>query len=279
MLLDVAFVLGAGWGIEGVAAGTVAAEWLAASVGLALAVRTLSAGKATHSLRRLVDRSRVFERSRMRRTLSVNRDIMVRSMALVLVFVFFSAQGAAQGDVFLAANAVLMHFIDTSAYFLDGLAYAAEAMVGHAFGARDGRTFRTVAVRTTVWAAAFAVVATGVLFFFGPSFVDAMTVDPPTRQTARVFLHWAAFAPVAGVVCFQLDGIFIGATQGPAMRNSMLLSTAIFFGAWWLLRPFGNHGLWAAFYVHYAARTLTLGAHVPGLLREADGRECAMQRG
>ncbi len=263
MALDAVFVLVLEWGVDGVALGTAFAEWFAAGVGVLVASRHLRG-------RGLPRWSRIVERESLRRTLGVSFDIMVRSIALVVVFVFFSAQGASISDEVLAANAVLMHFIDTSAYFLDGLAYAAEALVGRAFGARDGATFRSAARRTTFWAAVFAACATVAFVLAGDEIIDAFTVDLETRRVARDYLYWAAFAPLAGVLAFQLDGVFIGATQGPAMRNSMLLSTALFFGAWWLLRPHGNNGLWAAFYVHYGARTLTLGAHVPGLLRRVD---------
>lgn len=261
MALDALFVLGFEWGVEGVAYGTVAAEWFAAVVGLIVASRHIQG---------LPTWARLMDRARLKRTLAVNFDIMIRSMALVIVFVFFSAQGASISNEVLAANAVLMHFIDTSAYFLDGLAYAAEALVGRAFGARDSKTFRSAALRTTFWAALFAGGATLALVFFGTNIIDALTIDVHTRQVARVYMMWAALAPLAGVLAFQLDGVFIGATQGPAMRNSMLLSTALFFAAWWLLLPYENHGLWAAFYVHYLARTLSLGAHVPSLLRRVD---------
>ncbi|HXX11835.1 MAG TPA: hypothetical protein VEK05_09995, partial [Burkholderiales bacterium] len=78
---------------------------------------------------------------------------------------------------------------------------------------------------------------------------------------------WAALAPLVGVWCFQLDGIFIGATRAAEMRNAMLMSVVIFLFGWWLLRPWGNHGLWAALYVHYVARTLTLLYYFPAVLR------------
>ncbi|MEM7603992.1 MAG: MATE family efflux transporter [Myxococcota bacterium] len=263
MALDAVLVLHFDLGVAGVAWGTVAAETVAACVGVAIAWRAFSRlPEAAGDLR-----ARVFDRERLGRAVSVSGDIMVRSLALVVVFVFVSARGAAESDVVLAANAVLMHFIDTSAYFLDGLAYAAETLVGRAVGAGDATRLRLAVRRTTLWAAVFAGVATLLLLAFGPTFIDALTLDPATRTTARTYRFWAVFAPLLGVLCFQLDGIFIGATEGRTMRNAMLTSTAIFFAAFFLLRPFGNHGLWAAFYVHYLARTLTLGRAYPGLVR------------
>jgi MATE family multidrug resistance protein len=105
------------------------------------------------------------------------------------------------------------------------------------------------------------------LLFCGPWLIDRLTVDLAARAAAASYLPWAAEAPLLGVWAFQLDGIFVGATQTADMRNAMLVSLAIFLAAWWLLRPYGNHGLWAAFYVHYLARTATLPRCYPKLVR------------
>ena len=118
---------------------------------------------------------------------------------------------------------------------------------------------------TTWWAGAVAVLASSFLAACGPMLVDTLTVEPQVRVLAREYLPWAALAPLAGVWCFQLDGIFIGATRTADMRNAMLASTAIFLAGWYALTSFENHGLWAALYVHYAARTLTLLYFYPGL--------------
>jgi len=120
---------------------------------------------------------------------------------------------------------------------------------------------------TTVWAAGIAVLLTLVLFLFGQVFINGLTVDVGARAAAYSFLPWAAAVPLLGVWAFQLDGIFIGATRTAEMRNAMLVSLAIFLVAWWLLTPFGNAGLWAAFYVHYVARTGSLLYYYPGLVR------------
>lgn len=261
MLLDVVFVLGLGWDVRGVALGTVLAEYSAATVGLVLAWRRLRAMGATWQ------RDALLHGAALARTLRVNRDILVRSLALTAVFVWFMAQGAQQGDVRLAANAVLMQFISMSAYFLDGLAFAAEALVGRAIGAGRRSLFVAAARLSTVWAVAIAAALSAVLAVLGGVGIDLLTVDPQVRAAARAYLPWAAGAPLLGVWAFQLDGIFIGATRTADMRRAMLLSLLIFLLAWWMLRPWGNHGLWAALYVHYLARTATLGWHYPALLR------------
>lgn len=261
MLLDVLFVLGFEMGVQGVALGTVMAEIVAAIVGFAIAAR---------HLRRLGgswDFARLAGAGRMGRTLAVNRDIMIRSLALIVAFAWFLAQGARQGDGILAANAVLTQFIGVAAFFLDGLAFAAEALVGKAVGAIDRAALTAAARMTTWWAGGVAAAMALVYALLGPIAIDLLTVDATVRSLARTYLPWAALAPLISVWAFQLDGIFIGATRTPEMRNAMLASLAIFLIAWWWLRPFGNHGLWAALYVHYAARAGTLLCYFPRLIR------------
>jgi len=261
MALDAWFVLGLDMGVKGVALGTLIAELVAAVSGLVIAARHLRSLGGRWSYARLV------EGSRMRRTIAVNGDIMIRSAALIVAFGWFMVQGARYGDVTLAANAVLMHFIAVAAFFLDGLAFAAEALVGRAVGAANRAGLSAAARMTTWWAAGVAVLASGFFAVAGPAIVDVLTVDEAVRATARIYLPWAAIAPLLGVWAFQLDGIFIGATHTAQMRNAMLLSLAIFLAAWWALTPFGNHGLWAALYVHYTARAGTLLYYFPGLVR------------
>ena len=265
MALDALFVLGLGLGVQGVALGTLLAEMAAAAAGLLIAAR---------HLRRLGgrwDHDRLLAGDRLRRTIGVNGDIMVRSLALIVAFVWFMAQGAKQGEEILAANAVLMHFIGVAAFFLDGLAFAAEALVGKAVGAAERAGLLAAARITTWWAAGSALLASVAFALLGPAIIDLLATDPGVRAAARAYLPWAALGPLIGVWCFQLDGIFIGATRTVQMRNAGLASLAIFLAAWWALQPFGNHGLWAALYVHYAARALTLFYCFPALVRAVPG--------
>ncbi len=265
--LDALFVLGFGWDVRGVAFGTVLAEWSAAGIGLMIAIRHLRRFGGLWSLERLL------AVDRLRRTMSVNGDIMIRSLALIFVFVWFMAQGARQGDVILAANAVLMHLISISAFFLDGLAFAAEALVGRAVGAAHRAGLVAAARMTTLWAGAVALFLSLVIGVLGAEFIDLLTVDASARSAARTYLPWAIGMPLLGVWAFQLDGIFIGATRTVEMRNAMLISLLIFLIAWWLSLPLGNHGLWVALYINYLARIGTLYYHYPALVRSVpDGR-------
>jgi multidrug resistance protein, MATE family len=261
IVLDLWFVLGLGWDVRGVAAGTVLAEMVAAGTGLLLAARHM------HSIGGHWSLARLLVPQQLKRTLRVNSDIMVRSLALMFVMAWFTAQGASQGNVRLAANAVLLQFISVSAYFLDGLAFAAEALVGRAVGAGRRAALALAAGRTTLWAGVIALVISVLLWLSGAVLIDMLTVDADVRAAARIYLPWAAGAPLLGVWAFQLDGIFIGATRTADMRNAMLASTAVFLLAWWLLQPWGNHGLWAALYVNYVARSIALLRYYPALLR------------
>ena len=196
VVLDATFVMGLGWGVRGVAAGTLAAEFIAAAVGLALAARELRrrggfGGRATLG--------RVLDGAGLRRTVSVGGDILVRTLALVFAFAWFTDRGARAGELVLAANAVLMQLVNVAAYFLDGLAFAAETLVGRAVGAKSPRLFDAAVRRTTELAAAVALALTAVFVLAGPLFIDGLTTDAEVRAFARRFLPWAAAGPLAGV--------------------------------------------------------------------------------
>ncbi len=201
------------------------------------------------------------------RMLAVNRDIMIRTASLITAFLFFTAQGARAGDVTLAANAVLNNFLLISAFFLDGLANAAEQLCGRAYGARDRDGFAG-AVRLVVgWGFGFAIVVSAVFALFGPSLIDIMSASDEVRHGARDYLRFVIVAPLLGVFAFAYDGVYIGATWARDMRNLMMLSLLAFLSAWFALRGFGNAGLWGALLVHYAARGGLEALRYPALLR------------
>jgi MATE family multidrug resistance protein len=264
MALNALFVLRFGMTSDGVAYGTLIAEVLAASLGLEIARREF------RRMRLGFDWARVFDRPRLKRTLAINRDIMIRSVSLVFAFTWFMARSAKLGDVPLAANAVLMHFFEVAAFLIDGFAYASETLVGQAIGARDRQRFSAAIWLTSIWAGVVGALCTAVILIFGPQLIDLMTVTPEVRSYARDFLVLAALTPLIGTVCFQFDGIFTGATQTADMRNMMIVSLAVFLAAWALLEPrYGNHGLWIAMIVFFAARGITFGLRMPALKRRA----------
>lgn len=261
-VLDAWFVLGLGLEVEGVAYGTFISEWLAASAGLFLALRVLKQRGTTFSLARVLDRQAI------RRTVSVNRDIMIRTICVLSAFTWFTAKSAEAGDVVLAANSVLMTLTHVAAYFLDGFAFSAETLAGHAIGAQRINRFRDAVKLSTLWALAFALLASTICWFAGYVIIDILTVNEEVRATARLYLFWAALVPLTGVMAYQFDGIFIGATRTADMRNMMLISLALYLMLWAALIPiFDNHGRWAAIVVFLGLRALTLGARYPALVR------------
>jgi multidrug resistance protein, MATE family len=203
------------------------------------------------------------------RMLSVNRDIMIRTASLIAVWLFFASQGARAGDTALAANAVLNNFLLISAFFLDGLANAAEQLCGRALGARDRDGFAGAVRLVMVWGFGFALAVAAMFALLGPDLIDLMTASVEVRRLAREFLPFVIFAPLLGVFAFGYDGVYIGATWARDMRNLMMLSLLIFLTAWFALRSFGNAGLWGALLVHYAARGGLEALRYPALLRKS----------
>lgn len=252
--LNISFVVGLGWGVRGVAAGTVIAEMAATMLGAALAWRELGKGSAAQWAR-----ARILDAAQITRMIAVNRDIMLRTLCLIFVFAFFTAQGARAGDVTLAANAVLGQFLALSAFLLDAFCSATEALVGESVGARDQHALQRTVWLTVLWSGATALCLSLFLFLAGPMLINALSASPEVRAAANVYLPWAAIAPVLAVWCFLLDGIFIGATRTVEMRNAMVLALAIFLASWWgLAGRYGNHGLWASLIIFYVARAVTL---------------------
>jgi MATE family multidrug resistance protein len=187
------------------------------------------------------------------------------------VWLFFAAQGARAGDVALAANAVLNNFLLVSAFFLDGLANAAEQLCGRAYGARSREQFSGAVRLVIFWGFVFAIGVTVSFALFGPALIDMMTASADVRRVARDFLLFVVVSPLLAVFAFSFDGVYIGATWARDMRNLMVASLAIFLTAWFALRSFGNYGLWGALLVHYAARGGLEALAYPGLLKRSFG--------
>ena len=251
-------------GIAGAAIAAVTGETAGLLLGVLIAGRLMQGKPA-------IDRATLFERAKLMRMLAVNRDILIRTAALITAFLFFTAQGARAGDVTLAANAVLNNLLLVSAFFLDGLATAAEQLCGRAYGARDRYAFAGAVRLVVVWGFGFSLAVTAVFALFGPALIDVMTASPEVRRVARDFLLFVTLSPMLAVFAFAYDGVYIGATWARDMRNLMVLSLLIFLAAWFALRSFGNAGLWGAFLVHYAARGGLEALRYPALLRKSFG--------
>ncbi|WP_306151901.1 MATE family efflux transporter [Roseovarius sp. MMSF_3281] len=265
--LDLWFVLGLGWGVQGVALATFLAEWGGLMLGLWLC-------RDAFRVPAWRDWPRVFDRQALRHMGQVNGDILLRSLMLQAIFLSFLFLGANFGDVTLAANQVLLQFLHITAYALDGFAFAAEALVGQAMGRADSRHLRRAATVSSTWGlVSVGVLATG-FALMGGVIIDTMAKVPEVQAEARVYLPYMVVAPVLGLGPYMLDGIFIGATRTRDMRNMMVLSLLSYLLAAALLVPqFGNHGLWLALLISFVARAATLGARYPALERASNGRQ------
>ncbi|MEK1863912.1 MAG: MATE family efflux transporter [Rhizobium leguminosarum] len=240
ILLSIYLGLTLDWGVAGVAWGTMAGETVGALAGLFIVLRGF--GKAARPAW-----SEVFSRHRLAELFALNRDILIRTFVLIGAFTIMTRIGTSFGAVTLAANAVVMNFFLLSGYYLDGLANAAEQIIGRAIGAHYRPAFDRGLKLTTLWS--FGLAALGSAFFFlaGPWLISVLTTSPEVRQAAETYLPWAAVTGLTGALAFLMDGVFIGATWSADMRNRMLISFAGYLLMLAVFVPlFGNHGLWLA---------------------------------
>jgi MATE family multidrug resistance protein len=264
MALTALLVLQLGFGISGAAIATVTAETAGFIAGF-LAIWLVLNRQFS------VPRAILFDREKLLRLFAVNRDIMIRTAALIAAFLFFTAQGARAGDLTLAANAVLNNFVMIGSFFLDGLATAAEQLCGQGFGARDRSQFNRAVKLVLGWSAAFGVGVTLLFAVSGNALIDVITTSPEVRLAAREFMGLAALAPACGVLAYAYDGIYIGAAWARDMRNLMLVALAIYIIAWYVLTPLGNAGLWVAFLAFTLSRGLLQALRYPALVRASFG--------
>lgn len=259
IVLDVLFVVGLGMKVEGVALASVIAEYSGLVVGVLFAVSALRKRAGHWPVARLTNLSAY------KAFFSVNANLFIRTMALLFTFAFVTAQGARLGPAILAANAVLMNFQNLTSLGLDGIAHAAEAMVGKAVGQKDDNALRYTVRLTLKWSAIFAVGFTVAYVLAGPLIIRLLTDLPGVRETAMVYLPWLVASPLISVWCFLYDGVYVGMTRAKEMRNIMLLSTfGVFLPLWFFTQSLGNHGLWFAMMAFMASRGI--GMHI-GYLR------------
>jgi MATE family multidrug resistance protein len=253
VVLDFVFVYGFDMDVRGVALASVISLYIGFFVAVLLVSRELRINQGEWLI------ADILHMQRLQEILALNQDIFIRTICLIFVFAFFTRQGAKQGDVVLAANAILLNFQALMALGLDGFANASEALVGKAVGSKDRKAFVDSVKTATFWSLVVSISFALIYAFAGKSMINILTDILSIRSEAYQYLPWMILSPIVAVWCFLLDGIFIGATRAREMRNSMLISTfLIFLPAWFIFQGFGNHGLWLAFIVFFIARGLTL---------------------
>jgi len=260
VLLDILFVVGFGWGVEGVALASLVAEYLAMLSGFYL-LRT----QIRNAFNRF-DRTRLLERSALKKLFTANTNIFIRTLCLLFAFSYFTAKSASQGEVILAANAILLHLQSIMAYGLDGFAHAVEALAGSAYGAGKPRVFRRAVALTSFWGAVIALLAGLVYLVYGETIINLFTSIDAVAETASVYLPWMIVAPILSVWSFQLDGIFIGSGHTREMRNAMIFSLLTYLALLQLTVPmFGNHGLYLGLAFFMLIRAVSLLFYFPGI--------------
>lgn len=240
--------------VEGVALGTLVAQY----AGLGMACLLWLA--YYRPLRKYLLQKALFDRTEMKRFFQVNRDIFFRTLCLIAVTVFFTSTGAAYGDVVLAVNALLMQLFTLFSYFMDGFAYAGEALTGKYIGAKDNQSLRLTIRHLFKWGIALSLLFTLLYGAGGKSFLGLLTNDTSVISASEEYIYWVLAIPLAGFSAFLLDGICIGATATHLMLRSMLVASASFFLLYYGLHDtLGNHALWMAFIVYLALRGIVQG--------------------
>ncbi|MGB1197765.1 MAG: MATE family efflux transporter [Thalassotalea sp.] len=260
--LDLLFVWGFEWQVKGVAWATLIAEYSGLLMGcLIIYLGKTDTDNANQSWR-IVTWLEVFNKHALVKYFKLNRDILLRTLSLQACFIFITFQGAKLGDEVVAANAILMNFLLLISFGLDGIANAAEVMVGKANGANRTLALKQAVLVSAIWTLMFAVLYSVIFLVFGQHLITIISNIESVVMLANTYLPWIIILPLVACSCYLLDGIYIGLMNSKIMRNTMMISTfLVFFPTWWLLQALGNHGLWGAFLLFMLARGVTLAWH------------------
>lgn len=246
------FVFVLGMRVEGVALGTLVAQYAGILMAIVMWLCVYS------RLRRHFSVAGVFGWQSLKKFLAVNRDIFLRTLCMISVMLFFTSAGSWQGETVLAVNTLLMQFYMIFSYVMDGFAYAGEAISGKRYGAGNSRALSETVASLARWSAGMTVVFTLFYIIGGETFLSLLTDEPTVVAAAHEYYYWALLMPLAGVMAFMWDGVFIGCTMTRGMLQSMFLAATVFFVVYYSVRgAMGNHGLWLAFTLYMFSRGLT----------------------
>jgi MATE family multidrug resistance protein len=251
---NLVFVFYFGMDVDGVAWGSLLSSYCAIALGGILYLITYNKVKISVSWNDLI------ELDELKKFFTVNRDIFIRTLCLIFSYAFFTASSAKMGDVWLAANTILLQLWYISAYAVDGFAYAAESLVGRYVGALDFKKMKKAIWLCMGWGLGFGIIGTLFYAIFDRELISIFTDKPLVIETAMIVAVWLIIAPLINSVCFIWDGVYIGATSTSAMRNSMLIATILFFvPVYYVVKPYaGNHALWIAMTTFMVMRGVTL---------------------
>ena len=254
ILMSLVLVYGLEMKIEGVAIGTLVAQYAGWLMAIGLWMHRYKHLRPYAELRSLTDKGA------MRRFFQVNRDIFLRTLCLVSVTVFFTSAGAAQGEVILAVNTLLMQLFTLFSYIMDGFAYAGEALAGKHIGADNRPALRTMVRQLFVWGIALALAFTLIYGIGGEGFLSLLTNEESVITASSTYFYWVLAIPFAGFAAFLYDGIFIGATATGLMLRAMFVASVAFFLIYFGCREaMGNHALWLAFITYLSLRGIVQG--------------------
>ena len=258
LILDIWFILILDWKVEGAAWASLIADISAFFVAFTVVLKQCNKLPTN-----IINQWRsVLWQAGYARLLQLNTNIFIRSLCLQLTLAFMTFYAAKFGDNVLAANAILLNLLLLISYGLDGIAYYAEAEVGNAYGNKNWHQLLATVWMAWFWSTVVAIVFAIVFYAFGETFISWMTNVTEVQSTAASYLLWLALMPIWAYSSYLFDGVYIGASKGTEMRNSMLFSTlVIFFPIWYLFQSFGNHALWLALSAFMLSRSLTLGIH------------------
>lgn len=250
--LDILLVWWWDWGVSGVALASVAAEYTMMTMAMLIALRHIQWQPPALEW---------FNKTARKFLMKLNGDMLLRNLALQACLAFLTIQGARYGQTATAVNAILMQFFVLIALGLDGIAYAVEATVGEAAGAKNARGVVRQTHRGLLWSGVFAVGYALIFWFSGRQIIGLLTDIESLQQAAYPYLGMMALLPLVAHWCFLYDGVFVGLTQAKAMRDTMIVSALlVYFPVWYFTQSAGNPALWWALLAFLLARGITLGA-------------------
>ncbi len=251
IIFSYVFIAYYGMEVEGVAYGTVIAQYTGLILGLLLFLYKYKYLLVT------LNRAIILEWNEFKRFLTINRDIFLRTFCLTFAFGFFYSQSSAGGEMILAVNVILLQFLNWMSYGVDGFAFASESLVGKYAGAKNSQKVSQSIRLSFLWAGGMSVLFGAVYWLFGDELLAVFTNQTEVIAAARPYLIWMIIFPIISYPCYIWDGIFVGLTASRTMRDAMMISLVVYLIAHFILKPsWANHGMWLALLIFMAGRGL-----------------------